>query len=550
MNQAAMYVRVSTQRQKEEETIESQKEILFRFAKSKGFEICSEWVFEDNGISGSTLARPALDKLRDYAAEGLFDHVFILSPDRLSRKYAYQAILIDEFKSNEVTLVFQNSPTPQTASDNLLLQMQGMFAEYERAQIAERSRRGKKHKAKQGHVSVLSQAPYGYRYIKGTKELSSYFEVIEREATVVKIIFDLYVKERLSISKIQEYLSIKQIISAQGKSNWSRSSINNVLSNSTYHGIAYYGKREKSEPDSMRLAGRRSRLKGKYRARKSHREKNRDEWIKIPVPAIIDLEIFESAQELLKKNKKQSLRNSQPGSLLQGLVSCKECGYGFVSMVSGKKANGYSYYRCNRVDKKCTNPGIRMDSLDRTIWDSIISMLESPDLIQQEVERRLTDLDKAPMLQKEKLLKGKLVKLDVESNRLLDAYQNGCVELSELQERMGRIKREKNNIVREVEQTRTGLSKQQLLELNEAVKCFSEQLRISRKNLSLEQKRKILRMLIQEIKIGKEGISIEHIIPVKKKLVCDEIARLRLSCQGTKTQISKTKSHIKSSVHQ
>ena len=129
---------------------------MFRFARNKGFEISPDWIFEDNGVSGSTLARPALDKLRDYAAEGLFDHVFILSPDRLSRKYAYQAILIDEFKSNNVTLVFQNSPNPQTAADNLLLQMQGMFAEYERAQIAERSRRGKKHKAKHGHVSVLS----------------------------------------------------------------------------------------------------------------------------------------------------------------------------------------------------------------------------------------------------------------------------------------------------------------------------------------------------------------------------------------------------------
>lgn len=255
MKPAAMYVRVSTQRQKEEATIESQKELLFRFARNKGFEISPDWIFEDNGVSGSTLARPALDKLRDYAAEGLFDHVFILSPDRLSRKYAYQAILIDEFKSNNVTLVFQNSPNPQTAADNLLLQMQGMFAEYERAQIAERSRRGKKHKAKHGHVSVLSHAPYGYRYIKGTKELSSYFEVIEREATVVKIIFDLYVKERLSISKIKEHLSNKQIKSAQGKLEWSRSSINNVLSNSTYQGIAYYGKREKSEPDPMRLVG-------------------------------------------------------------------------------------------------------------------------------------------------------------------------------------------------------------------------------------------------------------------------------------------------------
>lgn len=175
MKQAAMYVRVSTQRQKEEETIESQKALLLQFAQSKGFEIVPQWTFEDNGVSGSTLARPSLDRLRDYASEGLFDHVFILSPDRLSRKYAYQAILIEEFKANNVTLIFQNSPTPKTPGDNLLLQMQGMFAEYERAQIAERSRRGKQHKAKNGSVSVLSNAPYGYRYVRSPERISILF---------------------------------------------------------------------------------------------------------------------------------------------------------------------------------------------------------------------------------------------------------------------------------------------------------------------------------------------------------------------------------------
>lgn len=534
MRQAAMYVRVSTLRQKEEATIESQKELLFQFAKSKGFEISPDWIFEDNGVSGSTLARPALDKLRDYASEGLFDHIFILSPDRLSRKYAYQAILVDEFKSNNVTLIFQNSPNPQTAADNLLLQMQGMFAEYERAQIAERSRRGKKHKAKNGIVSVLSNAPYGYRYIKGTKELPAYFEIIDREAAVVKFIFDLYVKERLSISQIREQLSNKQIRSPQGKSEWSRSTINNILSNTTYKGIAYFGKKEKCEPDPMRLVGRRARMKGRYRARKSYCARDKSEWIEIPVPVIIDSEVFEFSQELSKKNKNLSIRNSRPGSLLQGLISCKECGYGFLGTVSGKKTGGYSYYRCSKHDKKCTNRGIRMESLDKAIWDSVISMLETPDLIQKEVGRRLSDLERAPMRQQQKLLEGKLIKLEDESNRLLDAYQNECIDLSALKQRMNIIKREKNNIIREIEQLNSGMSKKQLLELNEAVGYFAKHLRSTEGKLELEEKRKILRMLIQGIMIGKDDISIEHIIPVKKNIISNKNARLCPSRQDTK----------------
>jgi site-specific DNA recombinase len=215
MKQAAMYVRVSTQQQKEGATIESQKALLLQYASKKGFEIYPEWIFEDNGVSGSKLARPALDRLRDFASEGLFEDVFILSPDRLSRKYAYQAILMDEFNRNGVKVRFQNSNDPVTATDHLLIQMQGMFAEYERAQIAERSRRGKKYRAKNGSVSVMSIAPYGFRYVKGYDQVSASFEINEKEAFVVKTIFDLYVKERLSIAKIQSYLSGHQLRSLE-----------------------------------------------------------------------------------------------------------------------------------------------------------------------------------------------------------------------------------------------------------------------------------------------------------------------------------------------
>ena len=134
MKQAAMYVRISTQQQKEGATIESQKALLLQHARKNGFEIHTEWIFEDDGVSGSKLARPALDRLRDFASEGLFEDLFVLSPDRLSRKYAYQAILMDELSGNGVKIHFQNTPDPVTATDHLLIQMQGMFAEYERAE--------------------------------------------------------------------------------------------------------------------------------------------------------------------------------------------------------------------------------------------------------------------------------------------------------------------------------------------------------------------------------------------------------------------------------
>ena len=529
MKQAAMYVRVSTRQQQEGATIESQKASLLQHAREKGFDINPEWVFEDNGVSGSKLARPALDRLRDFASEGILGHIFVMSPDRLSRKYAYQAILMDEFKANGVNIHFQNSNDPITATDHLLLQMQGMFAEYERAQITERSRRGKKHKAKNGAVSVLSRASYGYRYIRDVEGIASSFEINDREASVVQTIFELYVRKRFSIMKIKQHLSEHNVRSPTGNAEWTSSTIGGILRNSAYRGVAYFGKRENCEVTSTRLAGRSVRLYGRRVPKRATRPRDSKDWITIPVPSIINNETFEAAQELLRNNKRLSLRNAKPGSLLQGLISCKECGYGFMTTISGKKIDGYGYYRCRKIDKKCGNRGIKMEVLDEAVWGSLMSILKSPELIQAEVSRRLSDVEKAPILQHKKLLEGKLEKLDIDSNRLLDAYQNGCIELTELKIRMTKIKSEKNNISREIAGMDSGLSKKQLLELSEAITYFADHLKISCNNLGLEEKRKILRMLIQEIQIGKEDITINHIIPVKSN-PSEEIACLHTSC--------------------
>lgn len=537
MKQAAMYVRVSTQQQKEGATIESQKAHLLQHAKNNGYEIYPEWVFEDNGVSGSKLARPALDRLRDLASEGLFEDIFVMSPDRLSRKYAYQAILMEEFIGNGVKIHFQNTADPVTATDHLLIQMQGMFAEYERAQITERSRRGKKHKAKNGFVSVLSIASYGYRYIKGLDQVSPYFEIHEKEASVVKNIFELYVKKNFSIAKIKLYLLDHQIKSPKGNPEWSASTLNSMLKNSAYRGIAYYGKKETCDLVSTRLEGRSVRINGRRQAKRSYRFKDSKDWIEIPVPSIIDNETFEIAQELLKINKIRSIRNAKPGSLLQGLISCKECGYGFITSSSGKKSKGFRYYRCNKIDKKCTNRGIRIESLDAIIWESLASILESPELIQEEVSRRLSDLEKAPILKQQKVLASKLEKLEAESNRLLDAYQAECIDLKELKARMDNIKKEKNKARADLAEMDSGLSRNQLLELSEAVKYFSNHLRASQKTLGFEEKRKILRMLIQEIQIGKEDITVNHIIPVKKNTTTDTIACLHTSCKYASTRL-------------
>ena len=286
MNQpAAVYARVSSDRQKENHTIASQTEALKEFAGTHSYMVPPEWVFQDEGYSGAILARPGLESLRDLAAEGQIRAVLVYSPDRLSRKYAYQILLAEEFSRCGVELIFLKSPAGATPEDQLLVQFQGMIAEYERAQIAERSRRGKRHKAQQGVVNVLSGAPYGYRYVRKTETSAAYYEVIEAEARVVRLVFETYTQQGLSINAIARMLNERQIPTRTAKTRWERSTVWAMLRNPAYQGQACYGKTELRP---------RQRITRPIRQRKAvpsrdsaHHERPRQDWIEVPVTPLV-----------------------------------------------------------------------------------------------------------------------------------------------------------------------------------------------------------------------------------------------------------------------
>src|SRR5499425_2155120 len=230
---AAIYARVSSDQQKEKQTILSQTAALIAYAKSHGYAVPTEWRFQDEGYSGATLLRPSLEAIRDLAATGQIAAVLVYSPDRLSRKYAYQVLLAEEFSRAGVEVVFLKAPFGDTPEDQLLVQFQGMIAEYERAQIAERSRRGKRHRAQQGSINVLCGAPYGYRYVKKSDVTAAYYQVVEAEAVVVRMIFDWYTRTGLSIGAITRELNQRQIPTRSGNGRWERS---NGESDSASHG--------------------------------------------------------------------------------------------------------------------------------------------------------------------------------------------------------------------------------------------------------------------------------------------------------------------------
>ena len=324
MKTAAIYARVSSDQQKEEKTIASQTAALREFARQEGYQVPDEWIFEDEGYSGATLIRPGLERIRDLAAEGQIQAVLALSPDRLSRKYAYQVLLTEELARHGVDMVFIKAPRSETPEDQLLLQFQGMIAEYERAQILERSRRGKRHRAKQGEVSVLSGAPYGYRYIRKTDEAAAYYEIIEAEADVVRDVFRLYTVEGLSIGAITGHLNGLGLPTRNQKARWERSVVWAMLRNPAYQGRACFGKTASA---ARQRITRPLRLRGGLATRDSaNHERPRAEWIEIPVPALVSEETFALAQEKLLHNKQNSPRRTIEPSILQGLVHCRQCG--------------------------------------------------------------------------------------------------------------------------------------------------------------------------------------------------------------------------------
>ena len=240
---AAIYARVSSDRQRREQTIQSQTAALRELAAARGLLVPDDLVFEDEGVSGAVLRRPELERLRDLAVEGRFEVLLCLAPDRLARRYAYQVLLLEEFERAGIEVVFAKEPERSgTPEDELLRQFQGMIAEYERAQIAERCRRGKLHRARAGAVSVLARAPYGYRYVKKSEHADALYEIDEVEAPVVREMFRRYAEDGESIGRIARWLAEPGVTTRTGKTGWNTATIWGILRNPAYAGQAAYGK--------------------------------------------------------------------------------------------------------------------------------------------------------------------------------------------------------------------------------------------------------------------------------------------------------------------
>ncbi len=521
MKMAAIYARVSSDQQKEEKTIASQTAALVAFAQSEGYDVPAEWIFEDEGYSGASLLRPGLERIRDLAAEGEIQSVLSLSPDRLSRKYAYQVLLIEELARHGVQVVFIKAPTSDSPEDQLLLQFQGMIAEYERTQILERSRRGKLHRARQGEVSVLGGAPYGYRYVRKTHEQAGYYDVIEAKAQVVRQVYALYTADGLSIGEVTQRLNEMAVPTQKEGAKWERSTVWAMLRNPAYKGMACFGKTRTAprQRGSTRLLRKRGAMPGRDSA--SH-EVPRGQWIEIPVPALIDEQTFALAQERLASNKKLAARRTIEPSILQGLVHCRHCGYALYRTSTRSSARKISYYRCLGSDAwryggkaRCDQRPIRLDLLEQTVWTNLVQLLEDPALIQAELDRRLSAArDGSPAKRREGALRRELAQTTKQIERLLTAYQEDLLSLSELRSRMPELRRREQRLQGELSALSEQLRDQAAcLRLAQTLSAFLANLRHNVQTIDIAERQRITRLLVKEVVVGDDSIVIRHSIP-------------------------------------
>ena len=337
MRRAALYARVSTRRQEQEATIESQLDRLTSYTRQHEYELPAELQFIDQAVSGKQLARPGLDRLRDAAAAGAFTTLLCLSPDRLARNLGAQQVVLDELRRAAVTVIFLDQPSlGDSPQAKLLLDMQGAFAEYERVLISDRMRRGRLYRLRQGHTAPYP-APYGYRYQPAQDQTAATWLTEAAEATVVEQAFVWYTQDGLSLGALAQHLNVRQVPGPDGAT-WHASTLGRLLRQPAYRGVAYYNRRQ---TDTSGLGERRRQGQGRLRFPR-YTPRPAAEWIPCRVPALVSDEVWQAAQERLAMQSRFAPRNSQHTYLLRGLLVCSVCGH----TLQGRTQRGIGYYTC------------------------------------------------------------------------------------------------------------------------------------------------------------------------------------------------------------
>ena len=482
---AAIYARVSTDLQEKEHTIQSQLEAVRAYVSERGYIISGEYI--DDGFSGATLERPRLDGLRDALRSEEMDVVVFHSPDRLARKAVYQGLVLEEIEKAGIRVEFLNYPVDDSPESRMLLGMQGLFAEYERAKIMERTRRGKLQRAREGAL-VGGHAPFGYLWIKRNESSRARLEISDYQAAIIRRMYRLLVDDQLSTRAIAWKLTQDGAATAMGAAQWQPTAVFRMLTNPAY--------------------------KGSYRYRQSGQEE-----ILIPVPSLVDEATWQAAQSQLVANSQYSSRNNQRHQyLLRGLVRCPRCD----GTYTGYTRNNYSGYRCNRAHwgssstgQKCSPGAISAESLEGAVWEAVSGALQDPQVLLDEYRDMVAVSDSGSGLEHERRqVELALKQVRIKEDRITQAYANEAMDLKRYKTEMDKLRariKELDGIARDLdrrsEQERGAESALQQLQ------TFCHRVSEGLDRMSFEERQELLRLVVDRITVEDETVRIETVIP-------------------------------------
>src|SRR5215203_4406244 len=508
----AIYARVSTTRQARTQKADQQLERLKAYAKQRGWTLEEDQLYLDEGYSGASLNRPGLDALRDAAAMAEFDVVLITAPDRLARNYVHQVLLIEELQGHGCKVEFVERPMSQDPNDQLLLQIRGAVAEYERTLIAEGMRRGRLAKLRSGQKLPWLRVPFGYRTDPERLRDPAGLRVEEYEAAIVRQMFAWYLEQGATLGTIARRLTEGGVLTPTGKRSWSRSTIRGILKNHAYIGNAYghctYLAPAKSRRSPLAPVG----------AGTTAKRRPKEEWIPVSVPEIVERETFDLVQEKLSHNRKFATRNNKSHRyLLRTLVSCGACGRSSPARTSW---DGRSYYVCRGhseivPEQRCRArhaPGTKLEEL---VWEDLCEVLTHPEhakhalrrahggeWLPRELKARLENVGKA------------LAHTERQRERLLEAYLGGVLELAELGRKRKELESRADALLAQERQLEASARERaELAAIADSIEEFCERLRAGLADATFEQKRRLVELLIDRVIVNDEEVEIRYVVP-------------------------------------